>query len=37
MSNVPVAEATSDEAVLPGRVQEVLGQLVGQRRRACAR
>jgi transposase-like protein len=26
---VPVAEATSDEAVLPGRVQEALGQLVG--------
>jgi transposase-like protein len=28
-SNVPVAEATSDEAVLPERVQEALGQLVG--------
>src|SRR5690242_16430501 len=28
-SNVPVAEATSDEAVLPVRVQEALGQLVG--------
>jgi putative transposase len=28
-SNVPVAEAISDEAVLPGRVQEALGQLVG--------
>ena len=27
--NVPVAEATSDEAVLPERVQEALGQLVG--------
>jgi putative transposase len=26
---VPVAEATSDEAVLPERVQEALGQLVG--------
>ena len=26
---VPVAEATRDEAVLPGRVQEALGQLVG--------
>jgi transposase-like protein len=26
---VPVAEATSDEAVLPGRVQEALGELVG--------
>ena len=26
---VPVAQATSDEAVLPERVQEVLGQLVG--------
>jgi putative transposase len=29
MSNVPVAQATSDEAVLPQRVQEALGQLVG--------
>jgi transposase-like protein len=28
-SNVPVAEATIDEAVLPERVQEALGQLVG--------
>ena len=28
-NNVPVAEATSDEAVLPARVQEALGQLVG--------
>jgi putative transposase len=28
-SNVPVAEATSNEAVLPERVQEALGQLVG--------
>jgi putative transposase len=28
-SNVPVAEATRDEAVLPERVQESLGQLVG--------
>jgi putative transposase len=28
-SNVPVAEATSDEMVLPERVQEALGQLVG--------
>ena len=27
--NVPVAEATNDEAVLPERVQEALGQLVG--------
>jgi len=27
--NVPVAEAISDEAVLPERVQEALGQLVG--------
>jgi putative transposase len=27
--NVPVAEAINDEAVLPGRVQEALGQLVG--------
>jgi len=27
--NVPVAQATSDEAVLPERVQEALGQLVG--------
>src|SRR3989440_9178067 len=27
--NVPVAEATSDEVVLPERVQEALGQLVG--------
>jgi putative transposase len=29
MSNVPVAQATSDETVLPQRVQEALGQLVG--------
>ena len=28
-SNVPVAEATRDEAVLPERVREALGQLVG--------
>ena len=28
-SNVPVAQATRDEAVLPERVQEALGQLVG--------
>ena len=28
-SNVPVAEATSDGAVLPERVQEALGELVG--------
>lgn len=28
-SNVPVAEATTQEAVLPERVQETLGQLVG--------
>ena len=28
-SNVPVAEATTEEAVLPERVQEALGQLVG--------
>jgi hypothetical protein len=27
--NVPVAEATRDEAVLPERVQEALGELVG--------
>ena len=27
--NVPVAEATRDEVVLPERVQEALGQLVG--------
>ena len=27
--NVPVAEAINDEAVLPGRVQEVLGELLG--------
>ena len=27
--NVPVAQATRDEAVLPERVQEALGQLVG--------
>jgi putative transposase len=31
-SNVPVAEATNDEAVLPERVQEVLGELVGAAR-----
>jgi translation elongation factor EF-4 len=28
-SNVPVAEAINDEAVLPERVQEALGELVG--------
>jgi len=28
-SNVPVAQATRDEAVLPERIQEVLGELVG--------
>ena len=28
-SNVPVAEAISDEAGLPERVQEALGELVG--------
>ena len=28
-SNVPVAEAINDEAVLPERLQEALGQLVG--------
>ena len=27
--NVPVAQASPDEAVLPVRVQEALGQLVG--------
>ena len=27
--NVPVAEASKDEGVLPERVQEALGQLVG--------
>ena len=31
-SNVPVAEATRDEAVLPERVQEALGPLVGAAR-----
>ena len=30
--NVPVAEAINDEAVLPERVQEALGQLVGAAR-----
>ena len=30
--NVPVAEAIIDEAVLPERVQEALGQLVGAAR-----
>ena len=29
MCNVPVAEAINDEAVLPERVQEALGQLIG--------
>ena len=28
-SNVPVAEATMDEVVLPERVQDALGELVG--------
>ena len=27
--NVPIAQATMQEAVLPERVQEALGQLVG--------
>ena len=31
-SNVPVAEAINDEAVLPERVQEALGQLIGAAR-----
>ena len=31
-TNVPVAEATRDEAVLPERVREALGQLVGAAR-----
>jgi hypothetical protein len=30
--NVPVAQATRDEAVFPERVQEALGQLVGAAR-----
>ena len=30
--NVPVAEAINDEAVLPQRVQEALGELVGAAR-----
>ena len=29
MCNVPVAEAINDEAVLPERVQEALGRLIG--------
>ena len=32
-SNVPVAEATCYEAVLPERVQDALGSWLGQRRR----
>ena len=28
-SNVPVVQATIDEAVLPERVQDALGELVG--------
>ena len=32
MCNVPVAEAINEEAVLPERVQEALGQLVGAAR-----
>ena len=35
--NVPVAQATSDEGVLPERVQEALGELVGAARRGCSR
>jgi hypothetical protein len=27
---VPVAQATNDEAVLPERVQEAMGELVGE-------
>jgi hypothetical protein len=30
--NVPVAQAINDEAVLPERVQEALGQLIGAAR-----
>jgi len=30
--NVPVVEAINDEGVLPERVQEVLGQLIGAAR-----
>jgi hypothetical protein len=30
--NVPVAEAIDDETVLPGRVQEALGRLIGAAR-----
>jgi putative transposase len=33
-SNVPVAQATTQEAVLPERVQEALGELVGTAREA---
>ena len=36
-SNLPVVRATSDEAVLAYRVQEALGELVGQRRKGCRR
>ena len=35
--NVPVAQAITDEAVLPQRVREALGQLMGQRGTDCWR
>jgi hypothetical protein len=36
-SNVPVVQATSEEVVLPERVQEALGQLVGAAKEGCWR
>jgi len=35
-SNVAVAQATTQEAVLPQRVQEALGNWLGQRGRVCS-
>jgi hypothetical protein len=35
--NVPLAQASMDEVVLPARVQEALGQLVGAAKESCSR
>jgi len=36
-SNVAVAQATTQEAVLPQRVQEARGNWLGRRGRVCSR
>jgi hypothetical protein len=35
-SNVALAQASSEETVLPERVQEALGQLVGAAKEGCS-